>query len=174
MCVNAETINLYNDNGRGGIHQSTGDLVIDEGQYYVDIIDTFHQEQHLRVYRICDDAHLMYKQPRWAEEYQYAIEWNNDTFYFNMMNPWLPSLTEKIYIKPVRKLTAYRNDNGGRESVDVVLVENNEKYCLYYGARNFVAIIQPNTDIPDYAPAWVRNYRYRSDISGIRVYFNLY
>ncbi|MDE5608715.1 MAG: hypothetical protein K2I64_07265 [Muribaculaceae bacterium] len=185
--TNAETVTLYNDNGQGGIHQSTGKLIIEDGQYYVDLaVPTYggnSKIEHLKVYRVRDDAGLLYRQDKWAEKYTYVVERSNGfysstPYYFNMKSPWRPSLTEDPsdpnFVRPIKKMFVYKDDyQGNKVAIKVVLIEKQGKYMLYYGDDFFGALIEPNTNIPNYAPIWAHDFDYCATISGFTVYFNL-
>ena len=187
VSVKGETITLYNDNGRGGIHQSIGKLVVDEGQYFVDLsMPTYNgktETEHLKVYRVKDSARLLHNQDKWAEKYAYVVErsigyFSSIPYYFNMKSTWKPSLTEDPddpdRVIPIKKIVAYQDDfNGGRMAVKVVLIKMQGKYMLYFGDDFFGANIESNSKPLDDAPAWSRKFKYRSKISGFNVYFNI-
>lgn len=187
LMATGETVTLYNDNGNGGIHQTTANVVVDEGQYFVDLpVPTYNgrtRTEHLKVYRVTDSARLLYNQARWAEPYVYVVERSNGfysttPYYFNMQSEWIPSLTDDpaapYRVVPVKKLVGYHDDyQGGYTAVKVVLVQTQGNYMLYYGDDFFAANIELN-DLPlDYAPGWSRNFRFRATISGHTVYFNI-
>lgn len=183
----AEDIVLYNDNGQGGIHQSAAKVIVDEGQYFVDLpVPTYNGKtkiEHLKVYRVKDSARLLYHQEKWATKYEYVVErpkgWSlTIPCYFNMKSPWKPSLTEDPndpnQVIPIKKLLAYHADfNEGKTAIKVVLIKTQGKYMLYYGDDYFAANIESNSIPLEYAPAWSKNYKYRSKISGFDVYFNI-
>lgn len=187
LLTRGETVTLYNDNGNGGIHQTTANVVVDEGQYFVDLpVPTYNgrtRTEHLKVYRVADSARLLYNQARWAEPYAYVVERSNgfystSPYYFNMQSEWIPSLTEDpndpYRVVPVKKLVGYHDDyQGGRTPVKVVLVQTQGNYMLYYGDDFFAANIELNDRPLDYAPGWSRNFRFRATISGHTVYFNI-
>ena len=147
LVATGETVTLYNDNGNGGIHQTTANVVVDEGQYFVDLpVPTYNgrtQTEHLKVYRVTDSARLLYNQARWAEPYVYVVERSNGfysttPYYFNMQSEWIPSLTEDpndpYRVVPVKKLLGYHDDyQGRRTAIKVVLVQTQGNYMLYYG-----------------------------------------
>lgn len=185
--IKGETITLYNDNGQGGIHQSIGKLVVDEGQYFVDLsVPTYNGKteiEHLKVYRVKDSARLLYNQAKWAEKYAYVVERSKGFFsatpcYFNMKSVWRPSLTEDAddpyRVIPIKKIIAYQDDfNGGKTPIKVILIKTQGKYMLYFGDDFFGANIESNAKPLDYAPAWSRNFKYRTKISGFDVFFNI-
>lgn len=191
MCVstiNAEKVLLFNDNGSGGIHQTMANIVIEEGQYYVDLPITGYNGsnsiERFKVYRIKDSARLMYNQDHWAEKYMYVVErpksfFSTVPYYFNMDMEWKPSLTsnpdDPDYVKPIKKITAYRDDyfQGKKEAIKVVLVEKQGTYLLYYGDDFFGANVISNKVPLDYAPSWSEEYEFRAKISGFQVYFNI-
>lgn len=182
-----ETLSLYSDNGQGGIHQSAGNLVVDEGQYYVDIsIPSYNGKnkvEHLKVYRVKDSARLLYNQEKWAEKYTYVVDlskgfYATTPYYFNMKSVWRPSLTEypnaPYSIITIKKLIVYHDDfQGGRYAMKVVLIKTQGKYMLYFGDDFFAANIDSNAEPLNYAPLLTRNYKYRSKISGFEVFFNI-
>ena len=187
ISAHSETVTLYNDNGNGGIHRSTGRLVIDEGQYYVDLdMPSYNGKtkvEHLKVYRVKDSARLLYNQDKWAGKYRYVVErsrsfFSTTPYYFNMSSKWIPSHTEDPddpdRVIPIKKLTAYRcNLHDEPEAFKVVLVKTQGKYLLYHGDEFFCARIESNARPLDFAPAWARQFKYRSKISGFNVYFNI-
>ncbi len=187
IAARGEAITLYNDNGEGGIHKSTGKLVEVEGQYYVDLhIPRYNGDmdtERLKVYRVKDSARLLLNQDKWAEKYIYVVErrkgfLSTTPYYFNMRSVWKPSLTEDPddpgRIIPVKKLTAYRQDlDDSKNAFTVVLVKMQGKYMIYYGDVFFLASIKSNSKPLDYAAPWTRNYKYRTVISGFNVYFNI-
>lgn len=182
-----QSITLYSDNGQGGIHRSTGRLVVDEGQYYIDLpIAAYNggsKTERLKVCRVRDHARLLYNQDKWAEKYAYVVErsksWSQTTpYYFNMTAPWRPSLTEDAdnpnKVTPLKKLFVYYdNFQGGKQAMKVVLVKARETLMLYCGDEMFGATVEPNTALPNHAPAWARSYKFRAKISGFDVYFNI-
>ncbi len=186
FAAKGETVFLYSDNGEGGIHQSVGRLVVDEGQYYVDLpVATYGgrtKTEHLKVYRVMDSARRLYDQPKWTEKYAYVVErgggYYGNPCYFNMKSEWRPSLTDDPdnpgRVVPVRKLLVYETDfNGGQTAIKVVLIKTQGKYMLYFGDDFFAALIESNARPLDYAPDWSRKYKYRAQISGFDVYFDL-
>lgn len=186
LCANAETVVLYNNNGNGGIHKSTGKLIVVDGQYYVNMaVPSYNGRtttERLKVYRVKDHAEYVYKQEKWAEKYAFVAERSSGfvstLYYFNMRSAWRPSLTENRNdpnrVVPIKKLTVYSDDfNGGRNAQKVVLIKTQGKYMLYYGDPYFAANIESNYPPLNYAPAWSRNYNRRAKISGLDVFFNL-
>ena len=182
----AETVIVYNDNGNGGIHQTVGQIVVDDGQYFLNIAFPGYngtvERKHLKVQRVKDSARLMYNQDEWAEKYLYVVEINRgfsltDPYYFNMDYEWIPSPTEDSSyperIITIKKLYVYYDNwNGGWNTMKTVLIKKGCSYLLYYGDEMFAAVIERNYNIPSYAPSWVHRYSYKSQISGFTVYFN--
>lgn len=184
--LHAENIVLYNDNGAGGIHKSSGKLVTFEGQYYVDLYKRLpngrRDVKRLKVYRVKDEARLLYNQAKWAGKYAYVVEetfgFQTVPYYFNMKSRWRPSRTanpnDPYSVVPVKKLWVYRDDyNGGYTPVKTVLIKTQGKYMLYFGDDFFAAEIFSNARPLPNAPSWSRKYKYRSSISGFDVYFNM-
>lgn len=183
MSVNAEVITLYNDNGQGGIHKSTGKTTVIEGQYYIDVSVPLYKgktktERH-KVYKVNENARLMYQQPKWAEKYTYVIEASDRTpYYFNMKSAWKPSLTQDpddpTRTIPVKKLTVMRNEFDGHGSpMTVLLVKSGGKYHLYDGDDCFGYAIEHNDNSEPSFPSWTRKYKYRSKVGGWYVFFNI-
>lgn len=183
----AESVVLFNDNGEGGIRRTTAKVVVEDGQYYVDFPvagpNGRRKTERLKVYRVRDSASLMYHQAKWAEKYEYAVERRQGysstvPYYFNMKSTWKPSLThdpgDPSHVEPIMKLTAYRDDfSGGKTAMKVVLIKTQGKHMLYYGDDFFGAVIESNKVPKRCSPAWSRKYKYRAEISGFDVYFNI-
>lgn len=183
LTIRAEVITLYNDNQQGGIHKTSAKTIVVDGQYYVDFPITTHNgkvrtERH-KVYRVKDNARLWYQQATWAEKYPYVIESNDRTpYYFNMKSRWIPSLTQDPNDTettiPQKKLTVMLLESDGRAvPMKVLLVKSQGTLMLYNGDEYFGYTIESNDNSNPLAPAWTRQYKYRSNISGFPVYFNI-
>lgn len=185
-----ENVTLYNDNGRGGISQTRAQLVVDEGQYYVDFDENLEgirtQRRHIKVYRVHDNVELWLAQPKWAEKYTYVAYEGGGLFqkqyfyYFNMRSPWRPSLTDDMNsstaIKPLAKLEVYRDDwNGGWTSMTVIYVKQGGNYYLATGSQCYDVLyyVRLNDTNDTSLPYWARQYKYYSTISGLTYYFNV-
>lgn len=183
----AETVILYNDNGQGGIKQTRADVIIKDGQYVVNFPNPYSyggdKIQQCPVERVKDSAKLFYNQPKWAEKFEYVIITNSgyydtDRCYFNMNSRWIPSPTngpnDPYWIEPIRKLTVYGvGYDGSRDSYSALLVRYDGKLYLYFGDDYFVSIIESNSTPDPIAPPASRAYKYKAEISGRKVYFNL-
>lgn len=55
----------------------------------------------------------------------------------------------------------------------VVLIKSQGKYMLYWGDDCFASIIEPNDMSTGYIPSWAKKYKYRAQVSGHTVYFNI-
>lgn len=168
-----EALTLYRENGEGGIQSFDGNLIIQDGQYYVELPG---HDFPCKVYRVWDHADLAYRQKPWAQKYTYAIqEGMYEPYYFNMNSEWIPSLTDDpndpYRITPIKKVRVYRGD--GVDASDELLIFGNGKKMIYYGDDYFYATIQPVDYSDPYLPDWARNFQYWAEISGFRCYFNM-
>ena len=101
LAATGETVTLYNDNGNGGIHQTTANVVVDEEQYFVDLpVPTYNgrtRTEHLKVYRVADSARLLtIKLDGPSLRYMWRSApngfYSTTPYYFNMKSEWIPSL----------------------------------------------------------------------------------
>lgn len=186
IAARSETVYLYSDNGKGGIHRTVAKVVVDEGQYFVDLPRKSYngkpKTERLKVYRLRDEAYYLYRQPKWAAKYAYVvarpISWSMyEFYYFNMRSKWRPSLTDDPNapdrVIPVKWIIGYYDNDGVMSRKRLLLIKSNGKYMIYLGDDMFAAMIMKN-DTPGISdPAWTRRFRYYTDLRPPRIFFNL-
>lgn len=181
-----ETIELFCENGEGGIHRQTGYLVEYEGQQYIDMtgvpLHAPSDTARFKVQRVADSVHLLWHRKNWNKKYTYGIEVPTSLlsyrpYYFNMESEWLPSLTDDSQrYQPLGNVTVYYEDDGIIKQSTLTLISDQGTYSLYFGDDFFYAKVEPNVpehDTGTTVPAWAAGYRYRGYPRNLgTVYFN--
>ncbi len=186
IAAQGETVYLYNDNGRGGIHRTAATLVVDDGQYFVDVpqksYDGKIKKERLKVYRIKDEAYYLYHRPKWAAKYVYVAArplgfFTVQCYYFNMKSKWRPSLTQDPddpnRIIPVKWIMGYYDNEGAISKRRLLVIRCNGKLSIYSGDDMFSHKILENDHPEILDPAWTRQFRYYTDFMPPKVFFNL-